>query len=624
MQTTLQAPLKFLLAIGLCFFGSVLLAQPKEVLSVPSARAAQAKSAPIGYKATQMINLPFRDDFSKAGARPDSSLWEDAFVFVNRTLAEQPPSIGVATFDGINDRGSAYDVTSLSSDTCDMLTSKPINLSNTTGQSILSFWFQPQGKALVEAPENIDSLALYFFNPSSNSWSSVWRESGRTAEPFRYVAIPIATTFLKQNFQFRFVSYGAQAGAYDVWHLDYLVLDDQRSLNDTIIYDDAAFTAPQKPLLNNYSAVPWFHFPNLPIPAFKDSLMLSYIYHTDGLGNGLVLGEYTFRLKDVNGTSLIQTGPQNFNLRDGHETKIHETYWRKINPLFSSPYNPTDEFSILSRHYWNGVNPPPFIFNDTLKHTQHFKNYYAYDDGTAERGYGVESVPGALTIAKYDVLANASLKGLYLNFIPANVDITQNTFKIVVYENNAGLPGSLIYESDSDYVPVYTDQNFYLPFVLDTSGIDLANSVFIGVKQETGARLNIGFDINSVNQTTFFFGAENNLYQSFLEGTLMMRPFFNYLPADLSTASEELVESVNVQLYPNPANTHVSVKLAKGDYADYAYRVFNINGQLLLQDVLTDRIDVSTLPNGLYSIKIQHLEVRNQQAPMVQKLIIRH
>src|SRR4051812_16013479 len=47
------------------------------------------------------LTLPFVDDFSYEGVYPDANLWMDNYVFVNRDFPVDPPTIGVATFDGL-------------------------------------------------------------------------------------------------------------------------------------------------------------------------------------------------------------------------------------------------------------------------------------------------------------------------------------------------------------------------------------------------------------------------------------------------------------------------------------------------------------------------------------------
>lgn len=604
-------------------------AQPVEVLSTLQSRPEQykrAKTSSINQK-TQMLSLPFQDDFSKQIGRPDSNLWEDDFVYINQTLAQQPFSIGTATFDGIDNFGLAYDVDFLGTDTADMLTSKPINLTGTTGNVILSFYYQPQGKLLAEAPENQDSLALYFYNPALNKWFSQWFVQGSPTKPFEYVAIVVDPSFYQANFQFRFISYGAGAGAYDMWHVDYVILDDQRNLNDTISFNDICFTEPHPPLINNYEAVPWFHYGEVVNPSnnlFKTQLALNYVIHSpfsSSIPN--FLGVYQFS-ETRNGitTVLKQDNVGNPNIDLNHNNNEYIQY-NVVHGSYENTALPTDEFRINAYQSWNGPNDAVFPSNDTIYYTQEFKNYYAYDDGSAERGYGVENVSGALTLVKYDVLDFATLKGLYIYFLPAGTNAELNQFNIVVYTNNSGVPGSLIYQSDSLYTPAYTAPNFYFPYVLDTTGIDVNGSVFIGVKQKTVQRLNIGFDINRNQPTTFFFGRENNLYQSFLAGSVMMRPFFNYLPPDVSIP-EVKTEHAAFNLYPNPAksNLHVSV-LNSEQQATYLMQTYSLSGKLMLQTKNLETVDISTLPNGIYIVKLAQLKTSTTNVQLgTKKLVI--
>src|SRR5437868_1214518 len=52
--------------------------------------------------------LPFLDDFSKPAIFPRDDLWMDSAAFINDDFPKNPPTIGVATFDGLNKFGNAY------------------------------------------------------------------------------------------------------------------------------------------------------------------------------------------------------------------------------------------------------------------------------------------------------------------------------------------------------------------------------------------------------------------------------------------------------------------------------------------------------------------------------------
>lgn len=137
-----------------------------------------AKSAAV-VPVRAELHLPFVDDFSNYTGYPDPVLWQDRYAFINRTFAIQPPTMGVATLDALDEHGMVYAHADGAGFQADYLTSQPIRLDyNFTlnremrvGDSLyLSFYYQPAGGSLsgVEwerlgnRPEGRDSLVLEF------------------------------------------------------------------------------------------------------------------------------------------------------------------------------------------------------------------------------------------------------------------------------------------------------------------------------------------------------------------------------------------------------------------------------------------------------------------------------
>ena len=111
------------------------------------------------FKST--LSLPFIDDFSYDSHQVDNDLWMESSVFVNRTYPINPPTIGVATFDGLDANGFARDFSpSTSSEPSDTLLSQTIDLS---GISSAYFMFYYQAKGMGDAPQQLDKLVLEFF-----------------------------------------------------------------------------------------------------------------------------------------------------------------------------------------------------------------------------------------------------------------------------------------------------------------------------------------------------------------------------------------------------------------------------------------------------------------------------
>lgn len=574
-----------------------------------------AKEVQPSKKKTTAVALPFFDDFSYDSHRPNPILWEDQNVYINQTTCVSPPTLGAATFDGLDADGHAYELGKLSVDTADILTSTTIDVSSPSDSVYLSFFWQAAG--LGESPETNDSLVLYFYTPQSAIWSRIWSISGiDSITPFHQEMIPVGNAFHKSEFQFRFVSYGAQAGAFDLWHLDYIQLDDSRTFADTL-FADIAFTQPHPSLLTGYESIPWFHYTSGGIN--KPNLNFFYRKNNDGSASQniqvcvyeIAIGS-TILDNNINGAIDPNAPPPN----------VEGVFNCVFNNFYPSPA-PTNEFEITAYQTYKGSNEDQSP-NDTIWRHQEFKNYYAYDDGSAEQAYLVDDNAGGFTLMKYEFAKGDDLMGLYLYFLPSEYDIEQNEFTIVVYANNNGVPGNLIYESDTTYTPRYTSSNFYLPYPISkdiNQSVGVANSVFIGIKQVKITPLPIGYDANTLNQDyNIFYGKPNDYYQSSYTGKLMMRPYFRYLPNDFDIP-EIASEPINLQVYPNPSSGTLFIKNDDIN-AKLSYTVFNLSGQAISSGKVKETIELNhQVTSGIYVIQIT--DDTGNKAPFTQKLVIK-
>ena len=595
---------------------SVSAQQPYARLGGMSAHPAKAEK-PNPQKSRTVVNLPFFDDFSYASHRPDPSMWLDEEVYVNQTWGKHPITLGMASFDGLDENGFPYDLNAGDSAT-DALTSQPIDLSSAQDSVILSFFWQRGGNA--EEPSADDSLTLQFYrqiNDSVRDWQSVWRQFGSTDPDtvFNYATVGVDSADFVGDFQFRFVAYGNRKGAFDVWNVDNILLDQGRSFDDSLGFDDVSFTRPAPSLLNSFEAMPWFHYGEITARAEnRTSVRLHYRQHLKQSNVKTInLAEYTIR----EGGTVLDNGLPRLNIDDNHglneeiEFIVPDPSQTNKDLEFLLPDLPRDtSFTIEMVNTWDGSEQARRRPNDTIVRQQHFGNYYAYDDGSAERAFEVIDNGGGFVLNEYDVQvasgsANNVLKGLYIYFLPAQFNISRNSFSILIAENDDGRPGNLIYETDSLYQPQFTSSDFYLPYVLDTSGIEITSSVFIGIRQQKNTKLPIGFDMNSGNRNTTFFGTFGDLYQSFISGTVMMRPFFKYLPADISLPEEAQRAKPSIAVYPNPVGHQLSLDYDKQEIRELQYRIYGLTGQIRQSGVAEDRISVENLPEGIYLLHLK-------------------
>lgn len=589
--------------------------QPREHLIPLSQRPTSPELKTLAKAKKQVVPLPFFDDFSENSSMANPALWQESTVFINQTWAITPITLGVATFEGLDEAGFPHKLNGRDS-LADVLVSQPVDISNPAGKVFLSFFWQEKG--LGEAPSSADSLAVQVFTQladSSLGWKSIWSRlgGGTNTSTFNYATVEIDSQFYSSNFTFRFASYGNRKGAFDFWHVDRVLLDDGRTKNDSLGFNDVAFTKPAPSLLSSYTAVPWFHYSQFFARAEnRDRVNVSYRQHLAQANIKTVnLGEYTI----TEGGNLLDNGNAQFTLSDGHQRNedisfaVPDVQQAPKTLDFELPNLPRDTaFTIVMTHSWDGSEQSSRSANDTIRHFQHFENYYAYDDGSAERGLEITDNANGFLLNRYDVQAGSSardneLRGLYIYFIPSVFDVSKNRFSIVIREDNGGLPGNIIYESDSLYAPRFTAHNYYWPYVLDTTGISLNGPVYIGFRQINNDRLPVGFDLNTTGLTTAFFGEEGNLFQSFIPGAIMMRPFFRHLPANISLP-EPPPPTLDVEVFPNPVKEKLRVLFDNHEHEQLQYQVLSQVGQVLVEGKTRGTVNLSALKPGLYLLNL--------------------
>ena len=167
--------------------------------------------------AADTLSLPFFDDFAYDGPYPDQNLWVDNNVFINKTIGIDAPSVGMATFDGIDFSGSPYGG---AKGRADFLTSQYLDLSSFGPEDdlFLSFFIQAKGRG--DSPGDTDSLSVEFKN-ENEEWEEMAAYQIIDADSsFVFRALPILNDdFFHEGFQFRFVNVAA-GGFKDHWHLD--------------------------------------------------------------------------------------------------------------------------------------------------------------------------------------------------------------------------------------------------------------------------------------------------------------------------------------------------------------------------------------------------------------------
>lgn len=606
----------------------------------------QASSALYSAQKTQSLSLylPFRDDFSYAdtSSYPDPTMWSDSLVYINSGYPIAPPSIGVATFDGLNKYGYPYKPSlpnlaiTLPADT---LTSKPINLFTTPstqtlqpGDSIaLTFYYQARGYG--DSPELADTLIVDLFKPKQNKWeNAVWYKLGNANSNtndtvFKYAAIRIAdTAYLHDKFRFRFRGKGSPTGTFDNWHVDYVLLDKNISVTAVPNYKDLSFVYIPTPYLRDYSAMPFEQY----IPSEMATKNLVKIRNNY---NSTLSSTYESRFFDPAGAQVHFYTGGSYNLPpfnpDGYSPYVNHA-----NPTFNYtfPASMPDSMDYKIEHRIFESNTADFFpENDKIVQYQRFRNYYALDDGSAEAGYYVNTNSARIAM-KLKLNTTDTLIAVRIYIDPVGYVIPSfpsKGFRINVWSpNQSGSgPGSLLYRDTIFYPRYYSNKrnDTYSEYTLAFKRTLGPGEYYVGIQQfaiENPADIiTIGFDRNTDHRQSVYFDAGGGWEQSVIPGSVMIRPVFGRkLPPPVGI-SENTKNKNGIRVFPNPASNELILVSEEELNADY--QINNALGQLVASGVIEgrqQRINTESLSNGIYFLTVK----TNSQLVQQTKLIIQH
>jgi hypothetical protein len=567
------------------------------------------------------LSLPFLDDFSQANIYPNLNLWEDINVYVNSNFPDNPISYGVATFDGLDSTGTPYNfAVPTSYGPADTLTSKQIDLTTINDSVFLSFYYQPQGNG--NKPEARDSLRLEFFRQSDSTWVRMWGMEGLPNQVFKQVMLPVDTSYHTNEFQFRFMNWATLSGNVDHWHLDYVYLNDNRTHADTAL-NDVSFITNHHNMLNELTSLPWSHYLTDTIGLMKTDMDVTYRNNH----NSTYAVFYNYEVIEDNGSgSSIETYPTTTSSKNvtahSNFTEPQAVYNTPNNDFFF-PSNSAISNVFQIKNYFN-VSPSDFnTKNDTVCSYQVFSDYYAYDDGSAELGYGVQGVNSKLA-QEFDIKKADTLTAIQIYFNPIMNDLSAQTFRLKVWSSLS--PEVVIYtQPATQYTsPVYSNTNEYINYTLETPLYLTAGTYYFGWEKITAAFLNVGWDVNTNNRNKVHFnsvGTWEAPTSSIPDGSLMLRPVFGHLAPVIVSTPEMERNLADFKVYPNPTQEFIYFKVSDENQNSYRIELLDIYGKLILQTEsnLSNRLNVKAISNGLYIVRFTN---NDNEKSILKKIII--
>ncbi|MDA7577971.1 T9SS type A sorting domain-containing protein [Flavobacteriales bacterium] len=546
----------------------------------------------------------FFDDFSAENVFVNNNLWDFSSVKVTRNYAINPPSLGVATFDGLNEYGLARDFSVINSSApSDTLLSKPIDLS---GLSTAFFMFYFQGKGLGETPEIQDKLVLEFFNGSF--WVEKWSSFGVAMLEFEKEVIIIdSAQYLTDDFKFRFRNYATISGNFDHWHIDYLVINELLNVSDTTELNDVSFVYSSPSFLNRYYEMPWTHFLNNEATELKDSIDVI-------LRNNSASVNVDFQFNVYENNSQIYHYPiigvsRNVTILD-YDTIGNFSFTNPPIDIQSNIFNSfeLDSASFLVQYIIKTSNSD-IKNNDTLYHDQNFFSHFAYDDKSAESAYGINT-NGAMLAYEFKLNRPDTLRAIQMYFPQMLDSVSDIPFKLTIWKDING-QGNVLYQQD--VYPVHTENGNYHTYYLD-SLFQLVGTFYVGWEQTTDDLLNIGLDKNNNANEYMYYNVGSGWLNSSYLGSWMIRPILSMNQIVSNIPNKNNTYSV----YPNPATHNLFIESTDNSNL---ISIYTLNGILIRKfkyNLNIIQIDVNDIASGTYILKISNDSGVNYQKILIQ------
>lgn len=544
---------------------------------------------------------------------PAYAKWLDNYATHNYNFPYLPPSIGVATLDGLNERGRPYNLRTTSVySSADTLTSKPLDLGTYTDADslYLSFFYEPRG--FGDWPNLYDSLKLQFLNGYTSTWDQVWSVPGFQVSPslpdtFRQVMIRIPSTILPtqnymfKGFQFRFLNNASSTGMNDHWHIDYVRLDKNRSMADTSI-NDIAFQYQFPSILKNYTEMPAWQYRDTLDKA--DSLVL-YVtnLNPDQAVNNPPATAYSIVATELYPTPQpVYSATSSFNATQENTIELFPAADYSIAPG-------TDSAVIRSMATINVPNA--LRLNDTITNTQTLNNVLAYDDGTAEMAYGLRNLYLKKFGYEFNLHQKDTIIGFQVLFTNTESDVHDLVFVFNLWDkitlDSVQADDTARYTSNNQ-IPLYVDSvSGFATYRIAPLPVD--THFYFGWSQTDTRNLQIGYDRNSTKGFNHMFVFSNGVWRPTGVQT-QGSPMIRLLMRRSSQVATGLVDIriASIHAYPNPTTGLIRFDLPES--GSYNLELYNTTGQRCLEQRLggSNSADLQGLPAGIYMLRLTDLQ----------------
>ena len=169
-------------------------------------------------------------------------------------------------------------------------------------------------------------------------------------------------------------------------------------------------------------------------------------------------------------------------------------------------------------------------------------NKYAY---FLENGIGVEPIAGSHLAVAYRLNNPDTLTAIDIYFNSSLNDANLKPFYICIWKALGNQPLEMLYKTEK-LTPISDSLNKFVRFELEEAVILEPGNFCVSLQTKGNDYLNIGFDRNTNSSDYTFSKTGVNWEQSFLKGSVMLRPYFGY-KALVGLQDVEKEETSNIQ-----------------------------------------------------------------------------
>jgi hypothetical protein len=539
--------------------------------------------------------------------------------YINNRYPSEPVSYHVATFDGLNSDGVPYSTNPLAKGFSDHLTSLPINIKSyaPSDNIYLSYYWQHSG--ISDAPEADDYLRLEF-KDSTGTWNVIQTITGNLANMSNFkvnLAPVLDPIYFSKHFQFRFRSYGRLSGPFDIWNVDNIYLNRNRSAADTLLDDKAIGNVPVT-FLTNYTAMPYNQY-------FADKAANSgdMNFNNSNLGAGVVSRHFYYTIADytVMPDSVLFSRDTSalHHPTDTIPRDVQRTFYDVCTPDINLLTTYTHPIYIDQTFRSTAIDTNNILFTHNNRYATRtiLWDYYSYDDGSPEWAVGANQ-PGAKFANMYTVLLSDTLTDIDIYFTRSKgPNMNGRTILLSVWDQNKTLVSQQTAQVAYGGFKRYTLNS---PVIIP-AGADY----YVGYQQNFGDLLSVGLDKNYDHSEKIVFSLSSNVWNvynqqpGYVTGSMMIRPVFNKNEPLVLSVDKEEEETLNATLFPVPANDILNIQGKIGEITLYDFTGRKVSSKSFNPMEEDKSINTSHLSNGFY---IAELKLNDQV--LIKKLIIQH